>query len=62
MALSDGLLGPLLLARGTIDRSALLRTDEDWLERAWAAEKTRVVVVHEGSTPIRRFTDGAAWC
>lgn len=60
MALSDGLLGPLLLARGTIDRSAPLRTDEEWLERAWAAEKTRVVVVHEGSTPIRRFTDGAA--
>ncbi|MFC0866231.1 NAD(+) diphosphatase [Sphaerimonospora cavernae] len=60
MEISDGPLGPLLLARGTIDRSALLRNDGDWLERAWATEKTRVLIVNEGSTSVRRFTDGAA--
>jgi NAD+ diphosphatase len=57
--ISDGLLGPLLLARSAIDRSAALRSDEEWLERAWTAEKTRVLLVHEGRTLIRRFTDGA---
>ncbi|ETK31262.1 NAD(+) diphosphatase [Microbispora sp. ATCC PTA-5024] len=60
MEISDGLLGPLLLARSAIDRSAGLRGDEAWLEQAWAAEKTRVLLVHEGQTLIRRFTDGAA--
>nr|WP_307848772.1 NAD(+) diphosphatase [Microbispora oryzae] len=60
MEISDGLLGPLLLARNAIDRSAALRGDEEWLVRAWAAEKTRVLLVHEGRTLISRFTDGAA--
>lgn len=32
----EQLIGPLLLARGTIDRSATLRADDAWLERAWA--------------------------
>jgi NAD+ diphosphatase len=57
---SEGLLGPLLLARSAIDRSAALRGDEEWLARAWAAEKTRVLVVDDGQTMIRNFTDGAA--
>ena len=30
---SEGLLGPLLLARGGINRSAELRRDREWLER-----------------------------
>jgi NAD+ diphosphatase len=58
--ISEGLLGPLLLARNAIDRSAALRGDEEWLARVWADEKTRVLVVHDGQTVIRRFTDGAA--
>ncbi|MEW9534105.1 NAD(+) diphosphatase [Microbispora sp. NPDC049125] len=60
MEFSDTLLGPLLLSRSAIDRSAALRGDETWLEQAWAAEKTRVLLVHDGSTLLRRFTDGAA--
>lgn len=60
MDIADGLLGPLLLARSAIDRSAALRSDEEWLRRAWEAEKTRVLLVHDGRTLIRRFTDGAA--
>ncbi|GII57029.1 NUDIX hydrolase [Planotetraspora thailandica] len=60
MEISEGLLGPLLLARNTVDRSAALRGDEEWLARSWAAEKTRVLVIDGGQTVIRRFTDGAA--
>jgi NAD+ diphosphatase len=58
--ISEGLLGPLLLARTAIDRSAALRADAGWLERAWADDKTRVLVVDDGRTEIRRFSDGAA--
>ncbi|MCT9932542.1 NAD(+) diphosphatase [Planotetraspora sp. A-T 1434] len=60
MEISEGLLGPLLLARSAIDRSAALRGDEEWLERAWADEKTRVLIVNEGQTLIRRFSEDAA--
>ncbi|MBO4273868.1 NAD(+) diphosphatase [Microbispora triticiradicis] len=60
MEIADGLLGPLLLARSAIDRSAALRGDEEWLRKAWEAEKTRVLLVQDGRTLIRRFTDGAA--
>ncbi len=54
---TEGLLGPLLLARATIDRSAALRNDTEWLEAAWADPRTRVILVHEGRTPIRRNGD-----
>ena len=57
---TDRLLGPLLLSRTSIDRAAALRHDERWLEQAWAEEKTRVLVVHEGRTLIHRYGDGAA--
>ncbi|MFI7444206.1 NAD(+) diphosphatase [Nonomuraea indica] len=50
-------MGPLLLARGTIDRSAALRADADWLQRAWAAPTTRALVIHEGRTLVRRIGD-----
>ncbi len=51
-AVGPELTGPALtgltLARGEVDRSAHLRTDEDWLGRAWADPVTRVVVVEHG--------------
>ncbi|WP_329428524.1 NAD(+) diphosphatase [Streptosporangium sp. NBC_01495] len=50
----EGLLGPLLLARSAIDRSAALRGDAEWLERAWADTATRVVVVDDGQALVRR--------
>ncbi|WP_157249594.1 NAD(+) diphosphatase [Nonomuraea typhae] len=50
----EQLIGPLLLARGTIDRSALLRGDTAWLERAWAAPSTRVLIINDGHTLVRR--------
>ncbi|MFE3448687.1 NAD(+) diphosphatase [Nonomuraea sp. NPDC059194] len=53
----EQLLGPLLLARGTIDRSALLRGDSGWLATAWADPASRVLVVHEGHTLVRRTGD-----
>ncbi|MFF4774075.1 NAD(+) diphosphatase [Microtetraspora fusca] len=53
METTDGLMGPLLLSRGVVDRSAALRNDEDWLRRVWAEETTRVLLVHEGRTLVR---------
>ncbi|MGS2645141.1 NAD(+) diphosphatase [Streptosporangium sp. G12] len=50
----EGLLGPLLLARSAIDRSAVLRGDAEWLERTWADTATRVVVVDDGQALVRR--------
>ncbi len=59
MEISEGLLGPLLLARNAIDRSAALRNDSGWLERAWADDKTRVLLIDGGKSMIRRFTADA---
>ncbi|MBB5133862.1 NAD+ diphosphatase [Thermocatellispora tengchongensis] len=56
----EELLGPLLLARSAIDRSALLRNDAEWLKRAWTDPATRVVVVDNGRTLVRRRGDDAA--
>ncbi|SEH03562.1 NAD+ diphosphatase [Nonomuraea solani] len=53
----EQLIGPLLLARGTIDRSAALRADERWLERAWSDPATRVLVIDNGHTLVRRVGD-----
>ncbi|MFB9250840.1 NAD(+) diphosphatase [Sphaerisporangium melleum] len=54
--MSEGrpLLGPLLLARGGVDRSAAHRTDEAWLKSAWADPRTRVLLISDGNTLIRR--------
>jgi NAD+ diphosphatase len=53
----EQLIGPLLLARGTIDRSAALRADRAWLERAWADPATRVLLIDNGHTLVRRDGD-----
>ncbi|WP_328808039.1 NAD(+) diphosphatase [Nonomuraea antri] len=53
----EQLIGPLLLARGTIDRSSALRADDGWLERAWADPTTRVLVIDNGHTLVRRVGD-----
>ncbi|MBG0833397.1 NAD(+) diphosphatase [Planomonospora sp. ID67723] len=50
----EGVLGPLLLARGAIDRSAAHRGDAEWLRRTWADPATRVVVVDDGRALVRR--------
>lgn len=42
----------LALARGTLDRVALNRRDDAWLEDAWADPKTRVLVVHDGRSLV----------
>ncbi len=55
----EGLLGPLLLARSAIDRSATLRGDAEWLERVWADGATRVLVVDDGQALVRRRGEGA---
>ncbi|SDM17262.1 NAD+ diphosphatase [Nonomuraea maritima] len=51
------LIGPLLLARGTIDRSSARRVDDQWLERAWSDPATRVLVIDNGHTLVRRTGD-----
>lgn len=56
-AAEEQLIGPLLLARGTIDRSSALRADERWLERAWSEATTRVLVIDNGYTLVRRAGD-----
>ncbi|WP_214412729.1 NAD(+) diphosphatase [Sphaerisporangium fuscum] len=53
------LLGPLLLARGGVDRAALHRNDEAWLKTAWADPATRVLVINDGNTLIRRHNGTA---
>jgi NAD+ diphosphatase len=40
----------LALARGDVDRSAHRRNDRAWLEQAWSAPATRVLVVEHGQT------------
>ncbi|MER6949806.1 NAD(+) diphosphatase [Nonomuraea sp. NPDC000554] len=53
----EQLIGPLLLARGTIDRSSALRADNGWLERAWNDPATRVLVIDDGRTLVRKVGD-----
>ncbi|MEU6792782.1 NAD(+) diphosphatase [Nonomuraea wenchangensis] len=53
----EQLIGPLLLARGTIDRSSALRADPRWVERAWSDPATRVLVIDDGHTLVRREGD-----
>lgn len=64
----------LALARGTLDRVALRRGDDAWLDAAWADPRTRVVVVEQGRSlvafdpapalvlvPPDRAPDGDRW-
>jgi NAD+ diphosphatase len=53
----DGPLGELALSRATVDRAAERRTDIGWIERAWAAPETRVLVVSE-SRAVVTLADG----
>ena len=52
-------LGPLALARTTIDRAGNHRSDDAWVARAWAAAGTQVVVV-QGGQALVRFGGGQA--
>jgi NAD+ diphosphatase len=52
-------LGPLALARGTVDRVTARRTDKDWIERAWKDPRSRVLVVCDGQAPVREVADRA---
>ena len=53
-------LGRLALARGTLDRLTELRSDEAWLEKAWADPRTRVLTVQDGRAAIRFESGGDA--
>ncbi|MEV5411685.1 NAD(+) diphosphatase [Thermopolyspora sp. NPDC052614] len=58
MEATEGLLGPLLLARGNIDRSAALRQNPERLKQAWADdERTRVVLVDRGRARVRHDSE-----
>jgi NAD+ diphosphatase len=46
-------LGPLALARGTLDRATERRTDPGWLAKAWADPGSRVLVVDHGRALVR---------
>jgi NAD+ diphosphatase len=55
-----GVLSGLSLARSAVDRVSHRRTDEAWLEAAWADEGTRVLVLDHGQALMRFAGDGAA--
>jgi NAD+ diphosphatase len=46
-------LGPLALARGTIDRRSQQRSDPAWLAARWADPATRVLVIDDGRALVR---------
>ena len=46
-------LGPLALARGTLDRRSQQRSDPAWLAARWADPATRVLVIDDGRTLVR---------
>ncbi|MEI6404741.1 MAG: NAD(+) diphosphatase [Actinomycetes bacterium] len=46
------LLKDLALSRFAVDRAAPLRADADWLNRAWAQESTRVLVLKDNALPV----------
>ena len=43
----------LALARGTVDRIARRRTDQEWIDAAWKDPRTRVLVVSDGQALVR---------
>lgn len=51
--LGYGPLGPLALSRATVDRATERRNDFAWLEQAWQASGTRVLVVRDGTALAR---------
>ena len=46
------MIADLPLARFDTDRAAAMRADEQWLERVWHADNTRVLVLSEGNVPV----------
>lgn len=46
------MISDLPLARFDTDRAAAMRADENWLERVWRADNTRVLVLNEGNVPV----------
>jgi len=53
-------LESLALSRGTVDRLTDKRTDQAWLDAAWADPDTRVLVVSDGRAVVRLSGDEAA--
>jgi NAD+ diphosphatase len=49
---SSGPLRDLRLARAVVERSALRRTDAEWLEKAWADPAARVLQVSDGRVAV----------
>ena len=52
------LLADLSLARGGLDRVADRRADAEWIAARWADSASRVLLVHDGSTPVDMADDG----
>ena len=53
-------LDSLALSRGTVDRLTERRTDQAWLDAAWADPGTRVLVVSDGQALVRADDESAA--
>jgi NAD+ diphosphatase len=51
--------GGIALTRHEVERSTHLRTDQDWLAKAWAEPSTRVLVIEDGQV-LARIGDGRA--
>ena len=50
--------GSLALSRSVLDRAADRRRDDDWLEKAWAADDTQVVVVSGDKIQVNEDRSG----
>jgi len=50
--IEDGPLGRLALSRSAVDRATKQRADAEWLARAWADPRTRVVVVRDSQALV----------
>jgi NAD+ diphosphatase len=55
--LEDGPLGRLALSRSAVDRATDRRGDAEWLARAWADPRTKVLVVHRGEALVATRDD-----
>lgn len=52
------LLADLSLARSTLDRVAEKRGDAEWVAGRWADPSSRVILVHDGATPVEMSSQG----
>ena len=53
-------LGGLALARGSVDRSTVSRSDAEWVAARWSEPATRVLVLARGRALVRFTGEGAA--